>query len=132
MSSSDASYNWVVRTREWWTDLRITTQKVKKLNRALRLCTTPYTFPFAYDLVAPLIADGPKGYLVVDPGWIRMLHQRAVEHVTLAQRALSYDALYEVVSGTEPCPLYLDIEVGLPRFPGRCVSVRRPAEARQR
>ncbi len=32
--------------------------------------------------------------------------------MTLAQCALSYDGLYEVVSGTNCCALYLDIEVG--------------------
>ncbi len=35
-----------------------------------------------------------------------------MQHVTLVQCALSYDRLYEVVSGTHCMALYLDIEVG--------------------
>eukprot|EP01084_Bolivina_argentea_P238348 400443_1 len=66
----------------------------------------------AYDVVSESVRDGPKGYVVIGRQWLPALHQRMVQHVSLAQCALSYDGLYEVVSGTDCTALYLDIEVG--------------------
>ncbi len=40
-----------------------------------------------------------------------MLHDHMLEHVRGAQCARSYDGLSEVLSGTKPTALYLDIEV---------------------
>ncbi len=65
--------------------------------------------------MSPRIPDGPKGYLLVDPEWVWELHHRMVQRVSLAQPALSFDGLYEVISGTSPTPLYLDVEVGRER-----------------
>ncbi|MCP5011203.1 MAG: hypothetical protein GY942_14580, partial [Aestuariibacter sp.] len=111
MSNSDIPYSWVDGRREWWGERRA--ERVAKLRRALSLCGgSDSRSLFAYDIVHESAADGPKGYVVVERDWLPMLHAKAVEHVTLAQCALSYDGLYEVVSGTNCCALYLDIEVG--------------------
>ncbi len=111
MAGNGSEYSWVEKRREWWR-LHAGTQRVAKLRRALSLCGSDSRCLMAYDIVHESVADGPKGYVVVGRDWLPMLHANVVQHMTSAQCTLSYDGLYEVVSGTNCTALYLDIEVG--------------------
>ncbi len=111
MSVPSEAYSWVDKRREWWSRC-VGMQLAAKLRRALSLCGSDTRRLMAYDIVHEAVADGPKGYAFTGLTFLPTLHSRIVEHVTLAQCALSYDGLYEVVIGTDATALYLDIEVG--------------------
>ncbi len=101
VDNGSAAFAWVDGRRDWWTCAEA--RRYAKLRRALLQSGSDSRSLMAYDIVNESVRDGPKGYVVIGRRWLPELHQRMVQHVTLAQCALSYDGLYEVVSGTKCC-----------------------------